>query len=81
MEEEAYSEMYVQEDVHWWFRGRRDVIWALLHRAQLPAKVRLLDAGCGTGRNLVEFGSLGSAAGVDPSADAVAFLGIRMSWP
>jgi SAM-dependent methyltransferase len=73
MEEEAYREMYVQEDVHWWFRGRRDVIWALLHRAQLPAKVRLLDAGCGTGRNLVEFGSLGSAAGVDPSADAVAF--------
>src|SRR5580692_6047449 len=73
MEEEAYREMYVQEDVHWWFRGRRDVIWALLHRTQLPAKVRLLDAGCGTGRNLVEFGSLGSAAGVDPSPEAVAF--------
>jgi SAM-dependent methyltransferase len=33
----------------------------------------LLDAGCGTGRNLVEFGSLGSTAGVDPSADAVSF--------
>ena len=73
MEEGAYREMYALEDVHWWFRGRRAVIRALLHRAELPAKVRLLDAGCGTGRNLVEFGSLGAAAGVDPSAEAVAF--------
>jgi SAM-dependent methyltransferase len=73
MEEGAYAEMYGLEDAHWWFRGRRAVIRALLDHAKLPPKVRLLDAGCGTGRNLVEFGSLGSAAGVDPSADAVAF--------
>jgi SAM-dependent methyltransferase len=73
MEEDAYREMYALEDVHWWFRGRRDVIRALLQRTELPAQLRLLDAGCGTGRNLVEFGSLGAAAGVDPSADAVAF--------
>jgi SAM-dependent methyltransferase len=73
MEEDAYKEMHALEDVHWWFRGRRAVIHALLHRTELPAKIRLLDAGCGTGRNLVEFGSLGSAAGVDPSPDAVAF--------
>jgi SAM-dependent methyltransferase len=65
--------MYHQEEVHWWFRGRRDVIWALIGRAGLPPSPRLLDAGCGTGRNLVEFGALGPATGVDPSADAVAF--------
>jgi SAM-dependent methyltransferase len=73
MEEDAYAEMYALEDVHWWFRGRRAVIGALLDHAVLPPKPRLLDAGCGTGRNLVEFGSAGTAAGVDPSADAVAF--------
>jgi SAM-dependent methyltransferase len=73
MEERAYAEMYEQEDHHWWFRGRRAVIWALLHRTTLPATPTILDAGCGTGRNLVEFGALGAATGVDPSADAVAF--------
>ena len=73
MERTAYDEMYELEESHWWFRGRRAVIWALLGHATLPAGPRLLDAGCGTGRNLVEFGGLGPAAGVDPSADAVAF--------
>jgi SAM-dependent methyltransferase len=73
VDRQAYAEMYEQEDVHWWFRGRRRVIWALLGHADLPAAPRLLDAGCGTGRNLVEFGVLGRASGVDPSADAVAY--------
>ncbi len=77
MDEHAYLEMYELEDSHWWFRGRRAVIWALLGHAELPEKARLLDAGCGTGRNLVEFARLGPAAGVDPSGDAVAFCHAR----
>jgi len=36
-----------------------------------------LDAGCGTGRNLVEFGSLGKATGVDASREAVEFCRLR----
>ena len=33
----------------------------------------MLDAGCGTGRNMLEFAVLGTAAGVDVSPDAVEF--------
>ena len=33
----------------------------------------MLDAGCGTGRNLIEFGSLGDAQGVDYSPEAIDF--------
>jgi SAM-dependent methyltransferase len=73
VEEGVYAEHFEQEDRHWWFRGKRAVIWALVHQVHLPDKPRVLDAGCGTGRNLVEFGALGPGAGVDPSADAVAF--------
>jgi SAM-dependent methyltransferase len=73
MEQSAYAEMYELEDRHWWFRGRRALIWALLRRADVTVHPRLLDAGCGTGRNLVEFGPLGRASGVDPSPDAVSF--------
>ncbi|MFZ0664207.1 MAG: class I SAM-dependent methyltransferase [Acidimicrobiales bacterium] len=73
MEGGAYSEMYELEDDHWWFRGRRRIIWALLSRERLKGEQRVLDAGCGTGRNLVEFGGLGPISGVDPSEEAVEF--------
>jgi SAM-dependent methyltransferase len=69
----VYARMYELEDRHWWFRGRRAVVRALLGRAGPPPRPGVLDAGCGTGRNLVEFGRLGPATGVDPSPLAVEF--------
>jgi SAM-dependent methyltransferase len=73
VEDAIYQQLYDLEDGHWWFRGRRAVLWALLRRAGLPAVPRVLDAGCGTGRNLAEFGALGTAQGVDPSPAAIEF--------
>jgi SAM-dependent methyltransferase len=73
MDEWRYRELYELEDRHWWFRSRRRFVWALLRRAGVRPSPRILDAGCGTGRNLIEFGSLGDAEGVDFSDDAVAF--------
>jgi len=77
LEDWRYQEQYDLEDWHWWFRGRRRVIWALLRRAGVPPAPRILDAGCGTGRNLVEFGGLGAAEGVDLSGQAVEFCSQR----
>jgi SAM-dependent methyltransferase len=77
MEEHVYRQLYDLEDSHWWFRGRRAVIQALLGRAPLPDQPRVLDAGCGTGRNIAEYARLGETAGVDPSPDAVAFCHAR----
>ena len=37
MEQQAYREQFELEDAHWWFEGRRAVIWALLDRAGLTA--------------------------------------------
>lgn len=73
MEEWRYRELFELEDRHWWFRGRRRIVWAMLHRAGFSPSPRILDAGCGTGYNLVEFGPLGEAEGVDVSAEAVEF--------
>jgi SAM-dependent methyltransferase len=73
MEDRAYLEDYEMEDRHWWFRSRRRVIWALLERAELPPSPRILDAGCGTGRNLAEYGRLGPAEGIDVSPRVVEF--------
>jgi SAM-dependent methyltransferase len=73
LEDWRYREQFELEDRHWWFRARRRVISSLLSRAALPPSPRILDAGCGTGRNLLEFGKLGRATGVDVSPQAVDF--------
>lgn len=73
MEQQAYREQFELEDTHWWFQGRRAVLRALLARAGTNGHMRVLDAGCGTGRNMLEFSSLGAVEGVDASSEAIEF--------
>lgn len=73
MRQSAYREHFEAEDHHWWFRGRRAVVRALLSRTPLPPQPWILDAGCGTGGNLGRYACLGEAWGVDPSPEAVRF--------
>ena len=73
MEDRIYGVVYELEDRHWWFRGRRAVIAALLHRAGIADAGRVLDAGCGTGRHLELYARYGEVEGVDPSEQAVRF--------
>lgn len=64
--------MLAHDEHHWWYRGRRRVLCATLDRLELPARARLLDAGCGSGRTLDELARYGAVAGVDLSPQAVA---------
>jgi SAM-dependent methyltransferase len=73
LEDWRYRELYEIEDQHWWFRGRRRMIWAMLRRAGVTSAPRILDAGCGTGRNMIEFGGLGEPEGIDVAPEAVEF--------
>ena len=50
------------DDRHWWYRGRRRIIRAELDRLPLPARARVLDAGCGSGRTLEELGRYGRSS-------------------
>jgi SAM-dependent methyltransferase len=85
LEQQAYREQFELEDEHWWFRGRRAVIWALLGRAGVTGPrrevtgppLRVLDAGCGTGRNLLEFAVLGPVQGVEIASEAIEFCAAR----
>ena len=70
---DEYGKMYRAEDTHWWYSGMRAISGSLLGLAALAPSARLLDAGCGTGRNLVQLGGWSRAVGVDLSPDAVAF--------
>ena len=54
MQAEDYQYMYELEDHLWWFAGMRTIAGALLDQhCQANGKRRILDAGCGTGRNLL----------------------------
>jgi SAM-dependent methyltransferase len=59
------------EDRHWWYRGRREVLERVVSGLDLPSPARILDAGCGSGRNMVEFARHGAVTGVELSEASV----------
>jgi SAM-dependent methyltransferase len=59
------------EDRHWWYRGRRSVIERVIADLKLPARARILDAGCGSGRNMIDLARHGTVSGVELSGASV----------
>jgi SAM-dependent methyltransferase len=71
MDEAELQAMLATDERHWWYRGRRRVIRAVLDDVPLPPGARILDAGCGSGRMLDELACYGRVSGIDVS-DAAA---------
>jgi SAM-dependent methyltransferase len=76
---EEYGRMFDAEETQWWYAGMRSISMALLSPAVAarPESAWILDAGCGTGNNLLHLSRLGRAVGVDLSDDALRFCRIR----
>jgi SAM-dependent methyltransferase len=58
--------MASHEADHWWFVGRRAVLDGVLARITLPPGARILEAGCGTGGNLVLLEGRGQVSAFEP---------------
>ncbi len=66
--------MFEAEETQWWYAGQRAVAAALVEPwAAGRGRPLLLDAGCGTGFNLVALARLGRTVGIDLSAEALRF--------
>lgn len=68
MEADAYVGMSAAEDRHWWFRGRRAVLGALIRRLGLPEGARILELGSGTGGNFAMLARHGAVTAVEMNA-------------
>ena len=75
MERAVFDRMAEQDQVHWWYVARRQILSDLIEReVRPPQDARLLEIGCGTGHNLDmlrRFGRL-DAIELDPAARALA---------
>ena len=65
MDRSEFQAMLALDDRHWWYRGRRRIVRAVLDGLVLPEAARLLDAGSGSGRTLDELQAYGTVAGVE----------------
>ena len=70
----TYEAKYHQlEEQHWWFAGRRDAVYDLIQRIQLPATAAILEIGCSGGPLMQRLRAAGyiDLTGIDVSAPAI----------
>jgi len=73
MEAKEYILMYEREENYWWFLVKRLFIENWLKKLKLKKESKILDVGCGTGRNLLLLSSWGKVWGIDISSLALRF--------
>ncbi|MGO9898367.1 MAG: class I SAM-dependent methyltransferase [Solirubrobacteraceae bacterium] len=72
MDARLMQAMLEVDEHHWWYRGRRAIIAAELQRLPIRTPARVLDAGCGSGRTLLELQRYGEVCGIELDEEAAA---------
>lgn len=73
MESRRYDILYKHEANHWWFKGRRKLLEAIIKDLPQKPPLKILDSGCCTGYNLYLLSKYGKVYGVDTERKAVAY--------
>jgi SAM-dependent methyltransferase len=75
VEAHEYQTLFEFEGYYWWYRGLHQILLDTVLSFKLSADVPVLDAGCGTGQNLVNIARnvTSKAYGFDYSAHAAGF--------
>jgi SAM-dependent methyltransferase len=79
MERVVYDRMAELDELHWWYRARREVLASLIRRSiPLPVDARILEVGCGTGHNLRMLERFGTVDGIEIDDEARAMAEKRL---
>lgn len=73
MKKYLYHDLYLLEDEHWWHISKRRAVHKLIEKYNTKENPKILDIGCGTGKNIEELQKLGDVYGLDSSTDALSF--------
>ena len=75
MDRDYEQQTFQAEDRHWWYRGRRTVLDRVIDElgfdATAASRPRILDAGCGSGRNMIELARRGAVTAIELSPPSV----------
>jgi len=74
---EAYVEMAAAESDHWWFKGRRRIVFDYIGSFLLPHNAEIFEIGCGTGGNFPMLKEFGKIYACDPNAAIIEKLKIN----
>lgn len=78
MKKETYKLLYTTEETYWWFVGQRLLLQRMVRKyapkkSEAKSEIKLVDLGCGTGKNIQVLSEFGDAEGIDVADEAIAF--------
>ena len=73
MQKYLYEDLYNLEETHWWHIAKRNLMISLLKNNLSGNQNRILDIGCGTGKNLEVLERFGVSFGIDSSPQAILY--------
>lgn len=73
MKKYLYEDLFSLEEKHWWHISKRRIVQKLIEKYNTISNPKILDIGCGTGKNMEELQKLGVVYGLDNSQEALSF--------
>ena len=77
MQKSEYKNIYENENAHFYYLGMHYLVINLLKKYSPKKKLKILDAGCGTGLLIKKLDKFGEVWGVDINVDAIKFAKSR----
>ena len=65
MREDIYHDMAKQQETHWWFKARREILHTILKKYIPTKRADILEIGCGTGGNLLMLKKFGRVSAME----------------
>ena len=79
MEIAVYKRQEEEHENHWWFEGKKNIIFSILKKNINRNDLKILDFGCGVGINTKMLSHFGDVVCFDQSSEAIGYLKKKFS--